>query len=178
MNIEDEAQIVEAARRGDVASFGRLYERYYTMMVWLAYSVLRDHNLAEDAAQEAFAAACAELKALSRPEKFASWLSTICRNVAHRMARQRSRVIKAHSMPSVPKENRDNGREEAVREAIVGLQEMYREVVILRYYNKMSYEDIEAFLRIPRSKVKSRLFAARKKIGRYLDRKGFNGEQL
>jgi DNA-directed RNA polymerase specialized sigma24 family protein len=55
---------------------------------------------------------------------------------------------------------------------------MYREVVILRYYNKMSYEDIEAFLRIPRSKVKSRLFAARKKIGRYLERKGFNGAQL
>jgi RNA polymerase sigma-70 factor, ECF subfamily len=176
LNSEDEAHIVEAARRGDVASFGRLYERYYTTMVWLAYSVLRDHNLAEDAAQEAFVAACDELKALSRPEKFANWLSTICRNVAYRMARQRSRVIKA--LPGVPKENRDNEREEAVREAIVGLQEIYREVIILRYYNKMSYEDIEAFLRIPRSKVKSRLFAARKKIGKYLDRKGFNGEQL
>jgi len=47
----------------------------------------------------------------------------------------------------------------------------------LRYYNKMSYEDIEVFLGIPKSKVKSRLFTARKKIGKYLDRKDFNGEQ-
>lgn len=175
MNIEDEAQMVEAARRGDVASLGRLYGRYYAAMVWLAYSVLRDHNLAEDAAQEAFAAACDELKALRRPEKFAAWLSAICRNVACKMARQRSREIKAHDMPGV--QSRDDEREEAVREAIVGLQEMYREVVILRYYNRMSYEDIEAFLGIPRSKVKSRLFAARRKIGKYLDRKGLNGEQ-
>jgi RNA polymerase sigma-70 factor (ECF subfamily) len=174
---EDETQIVEAARRGDVASLGRLYDRYYATMVWLAYSVLRDHSLAEDAAQEAFAVTCAELKALSRPERFAVWLSVICRNVAYRMARQRRREIKAQDIPGVPQERRDHEREEAVREAIVGLQEMYREVVILRYYNKMSYEDIEAFLGIPMSKVKSRLFAARRKIKKYLDRKGLDGKQ-
>jgi RNA polymerase sigma-70 factor (ECF subfamily) len=177
LHIDDETRIVEAARRGDVTSFGRLYDRYYATMVWLAYSVLRDHSLAEDAAQEAFAVTCDELKALSRPEKFAGWLSAICRNVAYKMARQRSREIKVHDMPAVPEESRDEEREEAVREAIVSLREMYREVVILRYYNKMSYEDIEAFLGIPRSKVKSRLFAARRKIAKYLDRKGLDGEQ-
>ena len=45
MDIEDEPQVVEAALRGDVDSFGKLYERYYATMVWLAYSILKDYGL-------------------------------------------------------------------------------------------------------------------------------------
>ncbi|MFC1677295.1 RNA polymerase sigma factor, partial [Planctomycetota bacterium] len=44
--------------RNAISSFGELYERYYPTMVWIAYSILDDRNLAEDAAQETFAVAC------------------------------------------------------------------------------------------------------------------------
>ena len=178
MDVEDEAQIVEAARQGDVDSFGRLYDRYYATMVWLAYSVLGDHSLAEDAAQETFALACDELLGLRQPEKFAGWLAAICRNVAYRMVKQRSRKITTYDTRTVLEQNDSDGYEEAVREAIASLQQMYREIVVLRYYNKMSYEQIETFLGISRSKVKGRLFAARRRIGKYLQSKGMNGEKL
>ena len=46
-----EAELVEAARRGDLDSFGVLYQRHYAAMVGVAYCVLRDRHLAEDAAQ-------------------------------------------------------------------------------------------------------------------------------
>ena len=77
VDVETESGIVEAARNGDIDSFGRLYERYYAAMVWLAYSILAERDLAEDAVQETFALACHELVRLRRPEKFASWQAAI-----------------------------------------------------------------------------------------------------
>lgn len=80
-----DVNLVEAACRGNLKSLEILYKRYYRTLVWLAFSVLGDRDLAEDAAQETFALACQSLKSLKKPEKFASWLSAICRNVACRM---------------------------------------------------------------------------------------------
>lgn len=176
MDIEDESQIVESARHGDMGSFSKLYEHYYATMVWLAYSVLKDYNLAEDAAQETFACACDELVGLKRPEKFGNWLAAICRNVAYQMAKKRNRQVAVNEPPVVLEQSSDHSPEKAVRQAIASLPKMYREIVILRYYNRMSYEQMELFLDIPKSKVKGRLFAARRKIGKYLQSKGLDGD--
>jgi RNA polymerase sigma-70 factor (ECF subfamily) len=176
MDIEDELRIVESAQHGDMSSFSKLYEHYYTTMVWLAYSVLKDYSLAEDAAQEAFACACNELTGLRRPEKFSSWLAAICRNVAYQMAKNRKREVIVNEPPMVLEQSSDHSPEKAVRQAIASLPKIYREIVILRYYNRMSYEQMEMVLDIPKSKVKGRLFAARLKIRKYLHRKGLDGD--
>ena len=63
-----DAELVEAARNGDVSSFGELYRRHYAAAVGIAYCALSDHHLAEDAAQEAFAVACRDLGRLRRAE--------------------------------------------------------------------------------------------------------------
>ena len=55
-----ETDLIEAAASGDIESFGKLCDRYYSVMVAISYSILGDHQLAEDAAQEAFARALAE----------------------------------------------------------------------------------------------------------------------
>jgi len=70
----NDGQLVTAAQAGDLESLKVLYERYYRSMVWLAYSILSDRQLAEDAAQETFAAVCTSLKRLKQPEKFARYL--------------------------------------------------------------------------------------------------------
>ena len=69
--------MVEAAGRGDADAVAGLYERYYAAMVWVAYSVLLDRPLAEDAAQQAFAAACRKIRSLRQPDRFGPWLSEI-----------------------------------------------------------------------------------------------------
>jgi DNA-directed RNA polymerase specialized sigma24 family protein len=46
-------------------------------MVWIAYSVLLDRPLAEDAAQQAFATACRKIRSLRQPDRFGPWLSEI-----------------------------------------------------------------------------------------------------
>ena len=77
-----EELIVEAAQNGNLESFGLLYERYYGSMAALAFSVLADRHLAEDAAQEAFAVACGELRRLRRRDRFPAWLAYLSKRCA------------------------------------------------------------------------------------------------
>jgi len=60
--VKSEELLVEAAQNGHLDSFAALYERYYSCMVALAYSVLADAQLSEDAAQETFAIACRDME--------------------------------------------------------------------------------------------------------------------
>lgn len=176
---DNERAIVEAACRGDVEALARLYERYYALMVWVAYSVLLDRSLAEDAAQQAFATACVKLRGLRQPDRFGPWLTTICRNAAQDMARARTRdaanrEVAATEQPGQPG---SNGFDRAVKEAVDNLPAMYREVVVLHYYNRMSYKEIESALGISGNVVKGRLARARKRIQHDLEKEGFRREQ-
>jgi RNA polymerase sigma-70 factor (ECF subfamily) len=170
---------VEAACRGDSEALGELYKRYYPTMVWVAYAALLDRSLAEDAAQQAFATACVKMRDLRRFDRFGPWLTTICRNAAQDMARARKRdaVLAriAAAEPSTP--GGSDGFEKDVKKAVDGLPEMYREVVVLHYYNQMSYKRIEAVLGISGDVVKGRLARARRRIQVYLENNGFRQEQ-
>jgi RNA polymerase sigma-70 factor (ECF subfamily) len=158
---------------GDVESFGKLYERYYATMVWLAYSIVADRHLAQDAAQEAFAVACESLADLRRSDRFAAWLAGICRNVARQMARENKRKVLMDDPPAVVEQTEARTAEEVVRQTMEDLPDMYREALILRYWNNMSYEKMAPVLGIGISKVKGRLFRARRKIAARLKMKRF-----
>ena len=57
-----EINLIEAAASGDIESFGMLCESYYSAMVAIAFSILSDHQLAEDAAQKTFACALLNIR--------------------------------------------------------------------------------------------------------------------
>jgi RNA polymerase sigma-70 factor (ECF subfamily) len=168
-------QLVKSARNGDGESFGLLYEEYYAPMMWLAYSILLDRDLAEDAAQQAFVNACEKLAHLRDVDRFVPWLARICRNEAHQLIRQQRRQCPSEYAESgqVREHNCDDSQDDLVKTAIDQLPPMYREVVVLHYYNGMSYQDIQSVLGIAAHTVRGRLFRARKKIERQLNRHGF-----
>jgi RNA polymerase sigma factor (sigma-70 family) len=163
---------VRAAQAGDLDSFGKLCEHYYAPLVAVAYGVLRDHQLAEDAAQEAFARGLVNLRKLQEPGKFAPWLARICRNVAVDMARDRLPQVQAEDLPYEPDPGAEEAANRVVREAIGRLPGALREVVILRYYNNCSYEQISAVLGLSKMTINGRLTRAKRKLARYLDRRG------
>jgi RNA polymerase sigma-70 factor (ECF subfamily) len=170
-----ERQTVEAARRGDAEAFGRLYREYYAAMVWLAYSILLDRNLAEDAAQQAFVKACERLADLRRTERFGAWLAQICRNEAHQLLRDNRRSTAQPSRESACADERETNRADldVVKKAVGQLPPMYREIVVLHYYNHMDYRQIAATLGITGHTVRGRLFRARRQIERTLRDNGF-----
>jgi RNA polymerase sigma factor (sigma-70 family) len=173
-----QTELVEAALAGDIDSFGRLARRYYASMVAVAYAVLADHQLAEDAAQEAYARALTNLRKLRKPDKFAPWLAQICRNVARDMVAAEARPINPQDLSPDPGDNGLDDDVEAVRWAIEKLPPRAREVIVLRYYNGLSYEDISSVLGISKPTINGRLTRAKRKIARYLKRGGFLENRL
>jgi RNA polymerase sigma-70 factor, ECF subfamily len=172
MVIEAQSEWVRAALGGDIDSFGRLCERYYSAQVAVAYSVLGDHQLAEDAAQEAFARALVNLRKLKDPDKFGSWLAQICRNAAIDMARARMREVSNGDGAPVPDSGSDEAMLRTVRQAIGSLPASMKEVVILRYYDNCSYEQIADVLGLSRTTVNGRLTRAKRKLARQLKHNG------
>ena len=170
--------LVEAAIDGDAESFTELCRRYYPAMVAIAHSVLGDRHLAEDAAQEAFAKAAAKLPQLKRKSQFAGWLAAICRNEARDMSRHADGPRAGDEPATAPGQSDRDEAVEAVRGAMSRLSASARELVFLRYYDGLSYEQISAVLGISEQAINGRLRRAKKKMAGYLQREGFGEVKL
>jgi RNA polymerase sigma-70 factor (ECF subfamily) len=159
--------LVEAAMNGDAASFTKLCRRYYPAMVAVAHSVLGDRHIAEDAAQQAFAKAARQLPQLKNKNKFAGWLAVICRNAAKDMTRTTEKLCSTDDFSKVAAKSQQDGPTEAVRNALGELSASDREVIFLRYYDGMTYEQISKVLEISEQAINGRLRRAKKKIANY-----------
>ncbi|MFH1718219.1 MAG: RNA polymerase sigma factor [Planctomycetota bacterium] len=178
MQSDPERELVEAAVGGDIESFGELCRRYYAAMVAVAYAVLSDHQLAEDAAQESFVRALVRLRALNDKRRFVPWLAAICRNVAKDMVAAKARQISTEDLSQVAEKNNDDENTLAVRRAIEQLPDASRELVVLRYYNSLSYEQIGSILGISPAAINGRLARAKRKMTAYLRKNGFPENRL
>ena len=170
-----EQNLVQAASNGDAESFSRLCKRYYVSMVAIAYSHLADRGLAEDVAQEAFFVAFRDISKLKKADHFGRWLARISRNIASDMAkaRKRDKLNPIENRDSVSNDEDKQENVEVVRRIISELPVKLREVIYLRYYDKMSYQQISNLLDISQEAVNGRLRRAKKLIARKLLRKGF-----
>ena len=175
---ETETRLVEAALDGDIESFGELCQRYYPAMVAIGYSVLGDHQLAEDAAQESFARALINLKNLRNKRKFVSWLAGICRNVAKDMVATKARQISADDFTQAAQNNNPEESRKLIRRAIEQLPVSAKELVVLHYYNGLSYEQISSVLGISKGMINGRITRAKRNMAKYLKRNGFPENQL
>jgi RNA polymerase sigma-70 factor, ECF subfamily len=163
VNTRTDGELVEAARDGDVESFGELYRRHYAAVVGMAYSVVADRHLAEDAAQEAFVVACRELPRLRRGERFGPWIGTIAKWVAGRMTRsRRDRGLVAEQTVVAPAANPGPHTNDLVRQAVEDLPRRAREVVVLHYFTGLSHKEIAASLGVSAEAVHGRLVRARR----------------
>jgi RNA polymerase sigma-70 factor, ECF subfamily len=179
----DEHKLAAAAIRGDLEAFGKLCGDYYPTLTATAYAVVRDHQLAQDAVQEAFARALVKLPGLKRPEKFAPWLAVICRNHARDVARKHARSVPTEDLTDVPDRsesvNRDSQqRDQVVRKLLDRLPSSDRQVIVLRYYNNLSYEHMSAVLGLTPAAINARLYRAKTKLARMLQREGITGIEL
>jgi len=165
--------LVKAAVNGNAEDFTELCQRYYPAMVAIAHSILGDRHLAEDAAQQAFAKAAVKLPQLKQESRFAGWLAVICRNIAKDMARRTDNLHSTDDLSTVAAKSSDDETTEVVREAISKLSASARELVFLRFYDGMSYEQISAVLGISEQAINGRLRRAKKKMAGYLGRNGF-----
>jgi len=175
MTEPEDQNLVRRALEAAPESFGRLCRRYYPSLVAVADSILLDHHLAEDAAQEALAAACRQLPKLKKPDRFGSWVGAICRNVAKDMLRERQRQRKPVEMchSNDCDGEQDDDQKTLLAEAVKQLPDHLREVVFLRFYNEMSYRQMAGVLDATEQSIDGRIRRAKKKMAIYLKKAGF-----
>ena len=170
--MQDLRTLVVGAKRGDDAAFNQLVHRFQDSAVAYAFSALGDLQQAEDAAQEAFIEAFHCLASLREPLAFPGWLRRIVFKQCDRITRRRpcgaislEAVWEEPSPDSGPPlllEAKETARQ--VRAAVTTLPEGERAVTLLFYFGQRSHTEIAAFLEVPVSTVKKRLFTARKRL--------------
>jgi RNA polymerase sigma-70 factor (ECF subfamily) len=169
-SLPDEVLVV-AAILGDLHSFDSLVMRYRSAAYRVAQSIVGS-ELAEDAVQEALLLAYKALPSIEEPAKFASWVSAITRHVAWRISRRTRQeasrrvelddaILEQSDALARPMAPRDSFETAWVRAAIDSLDEDYRLILKLRYYDEMPLKRIAGFLDLPLSTVKWRLHKAK-----------------
>jgi RNA polymerase sigma-70 factor, ECF subfamily len=145
----EENSLVSAARDGDRAAFGRLYDRYARMVHGILLARVPPREV-DDLVQEVFLSALRQLHSLRDPSRFGAWLGTITRNRANdyfRKAIPKEKVIEPVSEGQAESRttNSSADQEAAVILAVVrGLPESYREPLILRLVEGMTGPEIAA----------------------------------
>ena len=172
----DDPALIDAFRNGDEFAFVALYDRYKGPVYGYCAKMLLDRTAAEDMLQETFARAYEHRERLLSSTSFKAWVFTIARNQCLNALRKRGREVAfADDAPEPPAPgptpfaNLLKSEQAAlVDRTLAGLSPSYREVVVLREYQNLSYDEIAAVTRTTVSSVKSRLFKARRKIGEAL----------
>ena len=150
-----------------------LYHQYFNRTYRTAYLVTGDHQLAEDATQEAFLKAFARQDTLYVINKDGAWVCGIASDFAIDLLRKRKKMLFSDNIsqhadsnpggsPQSSWEKTETCRE--VREALSLLRPDEKEILVLKYFNELSIKEISSIINIPAGTIKSRLFRARKKI--------------
>ncbi|SRR6266508_2892712 len=161
---------IEQALHGDRSAFGQLMHRYAGAVYNLAYRMLGNAEDAEDASQEIFVRAYTRLASFDRQRRFSTWLLSIGSNYCiDRLRRRRFAWMTledaAYALPSNepgPERSALNREQRAiVQQALQKLPDTYRLVMVLRYWQDLSYEEIGRATGLPESTIKTRLHRAR-----------------
>ena len=163
--------LIEAFQSGDEFAFVSLYNRYKGPVYAFCVKMLSDREVAADVMQDTFLRLYENRDRLLKSSSFKSWLFTIARNQClNTMRRDKRMVGYGEGIENVPGESTPGSRLEKseriamVSDCLMRLKPDYREVLILREYQNLSYDEIAAVTRSTVSSVKSRLFKARRKL--------------
>jgi len=176
--ISDE-ELIERFQRGDSTAFSELVLRYKDPLYNYVSRMLKDPVFAEDIVQETFVRVYQNRDRYKKIAKFSTWIYTIAINLTKTTIRrqglrrfysisQTSEEGKTFELPDT-KINIEKGIEdtiigEHIREAIYKLPRTFREVIILRDIQELSYEEISKIVGVPLGTIKSRVNRGRTRL--------------
>ncbi len=171
--------LIEKFQNGDLYAFDLIVKRYKNQLLNFVYRFLGNAEEAEDLVQETFLRVYRNRKAYQKVAKFSTWIYTIAGNLAKTELRKRKRR-KFFSISDLGYNEKDydisdeafnpekdvDGRmkEEIIHREIDDLSPKFREVILLRDVQQLSYEEISQIVDIPLGTVKSRVNRGRLKL--------------
>jgi RNA polymerase sigma factor (sigma-70 family) len=166
-------QIVDRVQSGETRLFDQLVRRYQDPVYGMAARFVGAGADAEDVAQEVFLKVFRGLAGFKGEAKFSTWLYRVTFNLCADWLRRNRKPGRRAAGIDEAGEVRDgrvdlegslleSEEKERVNRALASLDERYRSVIVLLYYQKLPYEEIATILGVPVKTVETRLYRARK----------------
>lgn len=191
-NIRDftDGELISASIAGRHDSFEELVRRYQRPIVGYVFRMLGDYDSALDVSQEVFIKVFNSLQRYSSEYKFSTWLYRIAHNAAIDHMRRNSvspqsletenadgtYQLQIESTGPSPEADRERSEWRVQIDAVVRcLPAAYRDLILLRHSQDLSYDEIAEITGLPLGTVKNRLFRAREMMRDLFIERGFNG---
>ena len=175
----NDERMVELALSGDPEAFGEIVRRWERRIFALAFGMLGREEDARDATQETFLAAFRNLRNFRGEARVSSWLHRIAVNQC--ITRQRRAKVRGETaledeaeknaavfalpLEASPARTAENvERSRAVRKAVSALPPDLKQVVVMKEFEELTFQEIADALEIPLSTVKSRLYTALRQL--------------
>lgn len=167
MNDRTDEELVIAIQEGDVFAFEYLVRRYQKRLHSFVRRVVGDHQAAQDVVQESFISLYKTIDRVDTGKKFSTYVFSIARNKAISHLRSLKKQI---SLEEITVMDEDESLYEGliasearhtVGKALARLEEKYRRVIRLYYFDDLSYEEIGKTMRIPVNTVRTHLSRAK-----------------
>lgn len=169
MVMDEIKESIGKTKAGDIESFGTVVLRFQDMVLGFAYSILKDLQLAEDAAQEAFLTAYLNLDSLRDVDSLPGWLRQIVFTKCNRITRRKElpsvdpQNVQMASTDPTPDEVHETTETRRIVAAVLGdLPPRSQQALALFYISGLSYDGVAELLEVPVSTVKKRLHDGRK----------------
>lgn len=188
-NLTD-VELIAKAIRGREDGFEELVRRYQRPITAYIYRMLSDYESSLDVTQEVFIKVYNSLDKYSSDYKFSTWLYRIAHNAAIDYMRRNSVNLQSletenedgayqlqlESPLLTPEQERERSEWRSEIEAVVKcLPAVYRELILLRHSQDLSYDEIAEVTNLPLGTVKNRLFRAREMMREIFIERGFDG---
>lgn len=177
----DETKLINSAKQGDRGAFDQLVLKYSNDIFRYAYRILRHEQDAQNASQDTFLKAWQGLKSFKGISKFSTWLYSISYNVCMNYLKKRKKeasvstedvplpfdetTANKNSHNTTPEESYlQKERLKVLNEAIDKLPPHHKQMMILRFIEGFSYEEIAKITALPLGTVKSKISRARDKL--------------
>ena len=169
----DDRELAARLARGDERAFDQIVERYGPRVIALAARLVGWSKGADDVAQDVFLAVLRKGKHFRGQSRLWTWLAAMTVNRCRSLRRRRwltSRVLgaiaAAREKQTEPVDRRSERDETAagIRAAVARLPATYREVIVLRYFEELSLDEMAQILSLRRNAVEVRLSRARKRL--------------
>ena len=182
--------LVSKAKEGDKLAFEALYNEYKNKVYFFALRYVKSTGIAEDMTSETFVTALESISALRQNESFVGWLYTICYNKCIHYIKEESKAERLdddnaldtseiNDAVMLPDDYAVNEQTKAkLREMIDSLDTKSRSAIIMYYYDELSIREIAKAQGISENAADLRLFRARKKLKKQIEKLFSKGSML
>ncbi len=161
----DDAEAIKKCQQDEREAFRHLVERYQKRAVGHAMTILLNRDDAEDAVQEAFIDAFKAIGTFDTSRTFYQWFYVLLRNRCYKLTAKRRPAENLDDVQLLASQSGTSSETRlALEKALHALTSEEREIVSLKYFSGLSYDELAAHLQIPKGTVMSRLFHARQRL--------------